>query len=62
MLFERNLKQGQYQYGNLFLINTEQERSINVGRDYGYDPLGDSECLLNQYQFTENGIEIGDTV
>lgn len=33
-----------------------------MGRDYGYDPLGDSECLLNQYQFTENGIEIGDTV
>jgi len=28
------------QYGNLFLIDTEAERAMHLGRDYGYSALG----------------------
>ena len=29
-------KDGLYQYGNLFLINTDEERAMSLGRDYNY--------------------------
>lgn len=33
------LEQGMYRWGNVFLIDTDREREISVGRDYPFDKL-----------------------
>jgi hypothetical protein len=50
------LKQAFNMYGNLFLIDTEQERKISVGRDYEYPTLKKDECLMHEYQRTHYGL------
>ena len=32
---------------HLYLIDTAQEKKINVGKEYAFDPLGKGECIIN---------------
>jgi len=42
----------------LMVIDTEQERKINIGQDYKYPALGKGECIIHE-QMKNEGFKIG---
>jgi hypothetical protein len=45
----------------LMVIDTEQERRINIGQDYKYPPLRRGECIIHE-QMKNEGFKIGQTI
>lgn len=47
---------------SLHFIDTAKERRMEVGRDWPFDALGASECIIEKSTAAELGVSIGDSV
>ena len=43
-------------------MDTEQEKKIQLGVDYPYDPLGSLECIVAEKYKSQQGFEAGDSL
>ena len=46
---------------NMFIINTEREREINIGVDYKEPKIPKGECLISTAQEGISGLKAGGT-